>query len=1004
MSFEEALKSYKEFKESLQKIVEELNERVTSEAIKVEEVMEAYVYHSFHTQSTHHSHRDLKEILWSKGDGDEYYRKLGESYKKYRIKEIIYDLSICFAYNTKKLEGLKILVIDDNPKYLEDLRLIKRLLGEDCEIYITKEKEWKKFLDEEFWKELINKHEASVEVKEIKDNESPVDKSVSFWNGEMFNFTHIIVDLLFEGRNRGNEIIRNFVRFRNALNREKKNKLPAFFDIIALSLSTDIEDIKRAIDEGAITYVFKDRIFQLPAYIAIFENYRKKLRGRGLSHLVKSRNFGKLYFLPESIRRKLMTEPFLIPVEDENLLKISEELAYKWINKIPKAELHVHMGGLMDDEIVFNTSLSSLMLMKKKEIELCSKTLCELYIEFLEPHVSGNSDKSAIFVFDAWKAVFLYIAEKYSKGFDEQENYKKMQEEENHKKMQSEENYKKLHSDNPDNPFSLNKILIFFFERISTNSREWKKKIENIPSEKLFFNYVEFYLKKLKNLKSIDEDKIVCIFNSLIGICEGRTKEEVMEFWWKYGISLLKEKVGNEYFERIKERFKKELLKVMGEKEENRSVNHFRDLEKIIESRFEGLFGKLEKVVRSLNPKCNASSDKVKRNYLKLLLKASSRIYKKEDEATIKKIFDGILGKTSETVGDNGSSILNQFFNQPKNLVTYLRPGIFSGSGLLKSYVNLFVSIFKIAENLIKDRVRYVEIRWAPMGYVTEDFSLNEVVQAFFDAADFASIYNFCKRKEFIQINYIITGKKHKSPEKLSVEISTAIMNRERKIKEFEKLFPQGIKCLNYKLYPSRIVGFDLAGYEKGSDLEDFITHFEPLFRTCSFITIHAGEEETGQYIWEAIYRLHSHRIGHGLRLTEHAFLIHLVRDKNIGIELCPISNTFTNPHLKYNYPLKKYIEEGVQCIINSDDPVFSGSNLSMEYVEVAKLYYLSNKSQGESEESGDRIGYLSKWEVLRLVKNSFKFAFLEKQKLRKLMKGAEEEVYSVILETEGYR
>ena len=88
----------------------------------------------------------------------------------------------------------------------------------------------------------------------------------------------------------------------------------------------------------------------------------------------------------------------------------------------------------------------------------------------------------------------------------------------------------------------------------------------------------------------------------------------------------------------------------------------------------------------------------------------------------------------------------------------------------------------------------------------------------------------------------------------------------------------------------------------------------------------------------------------------------------------------------------------------NSDDPVFSGSNLSMEYVEVAKLYYLSNKSQGESEESGDRIGYLSKWEVLRLVKNSFKFAFLEKQKLRKLMKGAEEEVYSVILETEGYR
>jgi adenosine deaminase len=266
---------------------------------------------------------------------------------------------------------------------------------------------------------------------------------------------------------------------------------------------------------------------------------------------------------------------------------------------------------------------------------------------------------------------------------------------------------------------------------------------------------------------------------------------------------------------------------------------------------------------------------------------------------------------------------------------------------------------------------------------------LKEAVETLLRAADFVSIYKYITSGEFIQINYIISGKKHKSPEKISQEISNVIVNRQREFIEF----PSNIKNKMYPLYPSRIVGFDLAGYEKGIDLEDFEKDLLPLFRTCSFITIHAGEEFGGEYIWKAIYNLHAHRIGHGLRIKEIPFLLSLIRDLKIGIELCPISNIFTNPNLKNSYPLFEYLKEGIQCIISTDDPIFSNSDISKEYVMAAKLYYYAS---GKKEE-------LTKWELLRLIKNSFKFAFLEKDKIDELLRAIEEEIYEIIIKEYGF-
>jgi adenosine deaminase len=75
----------------------------------------------------------------------------------------------------------------------------------------------------------------------------------------------------------------------------------------------------------------------------------------------------------------------------------------------------------------------------------------------------------------------------------------------------------------------------------------------------------------------------------------------------------------------------------------------------------------------------------------------------------------------------------------------------------------------------------------------------------------------------------------------------------------------------------------------------------------CIHVTIHAGETESVDNIWQAVYHLSADRIGHGLKLLDKPELIPRFIDKNIGIEMCPSSNDQIIGYLcaEHAYPLK---------------------------------------------------------------------------------------------------
>jgi adenosine deaminase len=136
-------------------------------------------------------------------------------------------------------------------------------------------------------------------------------------------------------------------------------------------------------------------------------------------------------------------------------------------------------------------------------------------------------------------------------------------------------------------------------------------------------------------------------------------------------------------------------------------------------------------------------------------------------------------------------------------------------------------------------------------------------------------------------------------------------------------------------------VAIDLADNEEGFDCKPFAPLFLKAKKAGLHITAHSGEIPGGEFfVKDAIEFLYAERIGHGVQIYKSKEMINFVKEKNVLLELCPISNYLTNaiPDLKA-HPLKFLMNEGVKVSINSDDPGIFGTTLLDDY-EVLKDHH----------------------------------------------------------------
>lgn len=129
------------------------------------------------------------------------------------------------------------------------------------------------------------------------------------------------------------------------------------------------------------------------------------------------------------------------------------------------------------------------------------------------------------------------------------------------------------------------------------------------------------------------------------------------------------------------------------------------------------------------------------------------------------------------------------------------------------------------------------------------------------------------------------------------------------------------------------IVALDLAGDEKGFAAKNFKQHFK-LARDAGWkITIHAGEADGPDSIWQAINELGASRIGHGVAAIEDNNLMDFMAVNNISLECCLTSNFQTGACTNIaNHPIKTFIDKGILVTLNTDDPGVSGIDIADEY------------------------------------------------------------------------
>ena len=107
----------------------------------------------------------------------------------------------------------------------------------------------------------------------------------------------------------------------------------------------------------------------------------------------------------------------------------------------------------------------------------------------------------------------------------------------------------------------------------------------------------------------------------------------------------------------------------------------------------------------------------------------------------------------------------------------------------------------------------------------------------------------------------------------------------------------------------------------------------------------HAGEEGGPEYVWEAIDLLGVERVDHGNRALEDADLVRRLRDDQIPLTVCPLSNLAlrTAPPELRDHPLPVMIEEGLNVSIHSDDPAYFGGYIDDNFAAVTRELGLSS-------------------------------------------------------------
>ncbi|HZO17718.1 MAG TPA: adenosine deaminase, partial [Gemmatimonadaceae bacterium] len=215
----------------------------------------------------------------------------------------------------------------------------------------------------------------------------------------------------------------------------------------------------------------------------------------------------------------------------------------------------------------------------------------------------------------------------------------------------------------------------------------------------------------------------------------------------------------------------------------------------------------------------------------------------------------------------------------------------------------------ELAEDAARDGVRYLEVRYAPVLNTREGLSLDEVVEA--AARGLAR----AEREHDITARIIVCGLRHLDPEVSITLAKLAVAHRQR-----------------------GVVGFDLAGGERGHPARTHADAFAYARQHELAVTVHAGEGDGAESVRQAVHVCGADRLGHATRLIDDESLTRYVNDRRIALEVCLTSNVQTHASESLDaHPVRRYFDRGMNVVLNTDNRLMSGTTLTDEYLLAAR-------------------------------------------------------------------
>jgi adenosine deaminase len=263
-----------------------------------------------------------------------------------------------------------------------------------------------------------------------------------------------------------------------------------------------------------------------------------------------------------------------------------------------------------------------------------------------------------------------------------------------------------------------------------------------------------------------------------------------------------------------------------------------------------------------------------------------------------------------------------------------------------------FLAIYYKAMEVLRDESDFYELTWH---YLQKAHDQNVVyAEMFFDPQAHTS--------RGIAFDTVIRGI-HRAQERAVAELGVETQLilcflRDMPVESAMQTLQQALPYKNW------LVGVGLDSDEKDNPPVKFAAVFAQARSEGLKLTMHCdvNQQNTLVHIGQVLHDIDVDRIDHGINSLEDPALCAIIRERGLGLTICPVSNRFCVQDLTATH-LRRMLELGMRATVNSDDPAYFRA-------------YMNENLNALHEE-----GNMTRKEIVELVCNAFLVAWLDEAK-----------------------